>query len=57
MLAAHRSIWNIILKVVQPMSSRADNIFSIIQQQDSHQKQIFGVTMWSLWKHKNNSLE
>lgn len=34
----------------------AHNISDILQQLDGQQKQVFGVTLWSLWKHRNIKL-
>jgi len=31
------------------------NVFAILQHLDQHQKQVFGVTLWSIWKHRNNN--
>jgi len=47
-------MWNAILQIVQPSASCVENVFSILQQFDSHQKQVFGVTLWSIWQHRNN---
>ena len=38
-------LWNAILQIVQPSASCVENVFSILQQFDSHQKQVFGVTL------------
>jgi hypothetical protein len=32
------------------------NVFPILQHLDRQQRQVFGVTIWSIWKHKNNKV-
>jgi len=49
-------LWNDILQSIHPSASFAENIFSILQQFDNHQKQVFVVTLWSIWKHRNNKV-
>jgi len=43
-----------ILQTILPFASCVEIIFSTLQQFDNHQKQVFGVTLWSIWKHRNN---
>jgi len=32
------------------------NVFAILEHLDQQQKQVFGVTLWSIWKHRNNKV-
>jgi len=35
------------------------NMLAILQhldQQQQQQQQVFGVTLWSIWKHRNNKV-
>jgi len=32
------------------------NVFIILQHLNQRQKQVFGVTLWSIWKHRNNKV-
>jgi len=32
------------------------NVYAILQHMDQRQKQFFGVTIWSIWKHRNNKV-
>ena len=32
------------------------NVFAILQHLDQQQKQVFSVTLWSIWKHRNNKV-
>lgn len=34
----------------------ARTIFDMLQQFDTLKKQVFGVTLWSLWKNRNNKV-
>jgi len=32
------------------------NVFAILRHLDQQQKQVFSVTLWSIWKHRNNKV-
>jgi hypothetical protein len=38
------------------VASFPTNVFVISQHLDQQQKQVFGVTLWSIWKHRNNKV-
>jgi hypothetical protein len=39
-----------------PAASFPTSGFAIFQHLDQQQQQIFGVTLWSIWKHRNNKV-
>jgi len=48
--------WSSIQHVWSSTISCAELIFSLVQQLDITQQQIFSVTLWSIWKHRNNKV-
>jgi len=48
------SLWIGLVDVFDPHASFPTNVFVILQHLDQHHKQVFGVTLWSIWKQKNN---
>jgi len=49
-------LWLIIHQVWLTTSSCSTNVFSILQKFDGQQKQMFGVLLWRIWKHRNNKV-
>ena len=49
-------LWNYLMVVFDPGVSFPMNVFAILQHLDQHQKQVFGVALWSIWKHMNNKV-
>jgi len=37
-------------------ASFSTNVFAILQHLDQQQKQVFSLTLWSIWKHRNNKV-
>ncbi|KEH15732.1 hypothetical protein MTR_0607s0040, partial [Medicago truncatula] len=66
-IVQHRVLrkWNCIWSLRLPESEEfplasllfSTNVFAILQHLDQQQKQIFSVTLWSIWKHRNNKVE
>jgi len=53
----HRiGLWSPLMTVFDPDASFQTNVFAILQHLDQQQKQVFGVTLWSIWKHGNNKV-
>jgi len=48
------NLWNSIYHCWSPNVSCHELIFAILQQLDIPQQQIFAVTLWSIWKQRNN---
>jgi len=48
--------WPTIQQIWSHTASCADIMFSLLPQLDIAQQQIFAITLWSLWKHRNNKV-
>lgn len=46
-------LWSTLMTVFDLDASFSTNVFVILQHLDQ-QKQVFGVTLWSIWKHRND---
>jgi len=49
-------LWSPLMAAFDTNASFPTNVFSILQDLDQQQKYIFGVTLWSIWKHQNNKV-
>jgi len=49
-------IWNELLSTLSSPVSFPAIIFDLLHHLDVQQKQLFWVTLWSLWNHKNNKV-
>jgi ribonuclease HI len=49
-------LWSPLMAVFDINVSFPTNVFAILQHLDQQQKQIFSVTLWSIWKHRNNKV-
>jgi hypothetical protein len=48
--------WSPLMVVFDIDASFSINVFAILQHLDQQQKQVFSVTLWSIWKHRNNKV-
>jgi len=42
--------------VINHDANFSTNVFAILQHMNQQQKQVFGLTLWSIWKHRNNKV-
>jgi hypothetical protein len=49
-------LWSILMAVFDIDASFPTNVFAILHHLDQQQKQVFSVTLWSIWKHRNNKV-
>ena len=47
-------LWSLFVVVFDIDASFPTNVFAILQHLDQQQKHVFSVTLWSIWKHRNN---
>jgi hypothetical protein len=50
------ALWNLLMNVFDPAASFPTNVFAILQLLDQQQMQVFGMTFWSIWTHRNNKV-
>lgn len=56
-LCLHRTgLCSTLMAAFDPAASFPTSVFAIFQHLDQQQQQIFGVTLWSIWKHINNKV-
>nr|ABN08838.1 Thioredoxin-like fold [Medicago truncatula] len=53
---ARIGLWSPLMATFDTNASFPTNVFAILQHLDQHQKQVFDVTLWSIWKHRNNKV-
>jgi len=49
-------LWSLLMAVFDIDASFPTNVFAILQHLDQQQKKVFSVTLWSIWKHRNNKV-
>ena len=49
-------LWSPLMGAFDTNANFPTNVFAILQHLDQQQKQVFGVTLWSIWKHRNNKV-
>jgi hypothetical protein len=49
-------LWNHISAGLNISSNITDNLFSILQNLDKEQQELFSVMVWSIWKRRNNQV-
>jgi hypothetical protein len=51
----HTGLWQSILTSLDN-SIFTLNVFAVLQHLDGQEKHVFGVTLWNIWKNRNNKV-